>query len=93
MNSVYSKEWEKYISLEFLKSKGFTESQIVEIGMELKNNKQKFINMYNQQIVDAIIIYNKKSILLRINTAIDTFFGYIEFLFLKFISNFKRKIK
>jgi hypothetical protein len=57
--------------------------------MELKKDKHIFDNMYDKKTIEKIISYNKKSILLKINAAVDAFFGYIQFLIWKVVSYFK----
>jgi uncharacterized protein YdaL len=80
MQFVYLEDLKKKLALDLLEKNGFSEKQIIEIGKNLKEKISLNTTFtYDKKIIKAIKIYNKKSILLQIDSALDCFFNYIFF--------------
>jgi hypothetical protein len=76
MQIVLLRKREKELAKDYLKSQGFDNETIIYLGTE----ENKIIaSMYGKQVAKAVSIYNRKSFLLQLDTAVDVFFGWIAF--------------
>jgi ubiquitin-protein ligase len=76
MQIVLLKRREKELAKDYLKSQGFDNETILYLGTE---DNKTITSWYGKQVAKAVSIYNKKSFLLKLDTAVDVFFGWIAF--------------